>query len=220
MVERNAQLWAWQRGGKRRLRRTDLTYNRRRAGVRRSSDGRHVCQCRNLSRAVSGPGLAKATSGHLFFLEAPVLCYGPAEPPGCGSTGPTRTSFFAGRENVTGIRIFFPQHFFPAYGIIDNVCIDAWSSTVATGLVSLSLSLSQLWIRRLHCAKSCRTNAFSLFEAVMVLNGNIFRVLLLVTCCIRLPTVIGDKKEKGLFFVKWKIEYSCAEDVSRENVAP
>ena len=103
---------------------------------------------------------------------------------------------------MTGIRIFFPQHFSLAYGIIDNVCIDAWSSTVATGLVSLSLSLSLSLSVVDKAPPLCKKLSFKCVFVVRSSDGikwNIFPVLLLVTCCMCLPTVIGDKKEKPLF---------------------
>lgn len=93
---------------------------------------------------------------------------------------------------MTGIRIFFPQHFSLAYGIIDNVCIDAWSSTVATGLAFLSLSLSVVD----KAPPLCKKLSFKCVFVVRSSDGikwNILRVLLLVVYACQLLLVIRKR---------------------------
>lgn len=63
---------------------------------------------------------------------------------------------------MTGIRIFFPQRFSLAYGIIDNAFAfdgDAWSSGESAGLGSGPRLVNKL--RRRCRAESCHSNAFS-----------------------------------------------------------
>lgn len=90
----------------------------------------------------------------------------------CGTARPTdrpRASFFFRRTGERDRNPYFlsatsPSPSYLVYGIIDNVCIDAWSSSKAAGLDP------ELQERRLYCGKSYYSNAFSL-SAIMVLNG-------------------------------------------------
>ena len=162
-----------ERERERRLRRTDLTYNRRRAGVRRSSDGRHVCQCRNLS-LTAAPRSAWPRLRSDGYERTPVFlgstCF-VLRP--CGSAWPARqaprANFFFRRTSMErdGNPYFLSATFLLwVYGIIDNAFAsqDAWLSGESAGLAAELVNKLRVAVVR----ESYRSNAFPLFRDMAI----------------------------------------------------